>query len=59
MSKCEECKYAIWDYYDYFGGAKQYFVYDCEKTDGLTGEQFFKFINSTLDDCPIFKGVEE
>lgn len=36
MSRCRDCKYAIMDYCEYYGGVKQYFVADCEK--GMPGE---------------------
>ena len=28
---CEDCKYAIWDYEEYYGGQQQWFVSDCKK----------------------------
>ena len=30
-SLCETCKYAEWDYEEYFGGGRQYFVCGCKK----------------------------
>ena len=36
MSGCRDCKYAIIDCFEYYGGAKQYFAADCEK--GMPGE---------------------
>ena len=33
MSECKDCKYAVWDYEEYygsFGGGKHCFVSDCE-----------------------------
>ena len=37
MSRCRDCKYAIMNYCEYYGGAKQCFVEDCEK--GMIGEE--------------------
>ncbi len=32
MSRCEECKHAIWDYEEYYGTTqKQWFVERCKK----------------------------
>ena len=31
MEQCKECKYAVWDYEDYYGDGRQYFVTDCRK----------------------------
>ena len=31
MSQCETCRFAIMDYEEYYGGARQYFVSGCEK----------------------------
>lgn len=31
MIKCEDCKYATWDYEEYYGGKRQYFVDGCKK----------------------------
>ena len=28
---CENCKYALYDFEDYYGGGKQYFVCGCKK----------------------------
>lgn len=28
---CENCKYATWDYEEYYGGGRQYFVDGCQK----------------------------
>jgi len=30
-NKCEECPYAIWDYYEYYGHVKEWFVDGCKK----------------------------
>lgn len=27
---CNECRYAIWDYEEYLGGGKQYFIDGCK-----------------------------
>ena len=48
MSRCEDCKYAVWDYEEYYGGAKRWFVDDCKKC------------NSDDDgECDDFEEVEE
>ena len=28
---CRECRYAAWDYIEYYGGAKQWFLVGCQK----------------------------
>lgn len=28
---CRQCKYALWDYVEYYGGARQWFLTDCGK----------------------------
>ena len=30
MSDCRSCKYALWDYEEYYGGKRRYFVDDCK-----------------------------
>lgn len=47
MSNCRNCKYAIIDYYEYYGGEKQYFVADCKKD--MPGEE----------ECEEFEEVDE
>ena len=37
MSRCRDCKYAIMDYCEYYGGEKQYFVDGCDKD--ILGEE--------------------
>lgn len=37
MSGCKDCKCAIIDYCEYYGGGKQYFVDGCEKD--MLGEE--------------------
>ena len=31
MTICRGCKHAIWDYEEYFGGMKRWFVESCKK----------------------------
>ena len=30
MNRCASCKYALWDYEEYYGGKRRYFVDDCK-----------------------------
>ena len=30
--RCEDCEYAEWDYCEYYGGHRQYFVSGCKKS---------------------------
>lgn len=39
MDKCETCKYAEWDYFEYYGTTqKNWFVEDCEKCNDIDTE---------------------
>jgi hypothetical protein len=56
---CESCKHAIWDYFEYFGGYKQPFVYECEKEDELTAGQFREFLDGKIDECGMYVEVDD
>lgn len=38
MSRCDDCKYAVHDYAEYYGGARQYFIADCERGGDMEAE---------------------
>lgn len=42
MAECKNCKYAIWDYEEYYGGGKEWFVTDCRKGNAQEGCKEFK-----------------
>ena len=51
MSRCEECKYAVWDYCTYYNTTKKnWFVVDCSK--GLDNDE-------DGEDCPEFKEADD
>ena len=38
MSECEKCKYAVWDYEEYYPCVKHYVVSDCKLDNFVSGE---------------------
>lgn len=48
MSDCTNCKYATWDYEEYYGGYRQRFVDGCRKD-----------ANPDADECELFDDSEE
>ena len=45
---CEDCIYATYDYFEYYGGAKQYFIDGCKKECDIENS----------DDCEEYKMVD-
>ena len=38
MAECEKCKYAIWDYEEYYPCVRHYVVSDCKLDNFVSGE---------------------
>ena len=59
---CKNCKYAVWDCYEYYGTTqKQWFIEDCKKSDMMTDEVMKAWQEDNTDDinCPNFREIEE
>jgi hypothetical protein len=46
-NNCSDCAYAIWDYEEYYGGAKDYYFVACARD------------REPEDDCPEYRQYEE
>ena len=46
--RCDDCKYAKYDYEEYYGGGKQYFICGCKKDGDVENS----------DECPEYVMVE-
>lgn len=59
MSLCERCRYAMWDYEEYYSGkscgmagdTRQYFIYNCDKIDKLTDRELNDFNENKVEEC--------
>ena len=50
MSDCTNCKYATWDYEEYYGGGKQYFVCGCNRDADLEADECEEYEEGEYDD---------